>query len=158
MGFQLFGFELVIKFVAAVNCQRLLPRAGVRIERVAEIMMAAIRIWIGPGGRTEQRKPQNISLGVVAVLGIVDQAEAVARVSEIRPAQRRDFILGCFPSIVARCGTLDGAVGNFERRGFARGRERKRGLQQDVRFVPVDVVRNVDPIDPGIQRYVLNKF
>ena len=111
-------------------------------------MVALIGIGVGPRGRAQQRKPQHIAHHVVAVLVLVENAEAVdfsvqAGAREVGPAHGRNLELGILPAIVARGGPLDGSVGNLVRRKVAGDAERKRGFEQYVLFVPVDVVFDV---------------
>src|SRR6185437_16964867 len=103
VGVNLHGVQGLIEVPALAHGVCLLPCSSVRIKRVTEVLMAAICIWVGPYGRAQQRKPQYISFYVIAIFGVVDEAEAVLAVAEISPALCRDFKLGVFDGIVA-CG------------------------------------------------------
>ena len=108
-----------------------------RIERIGEFVAPFIGVWIGPFRRTQQRKPQNVALGIVAILAIVKQAHSVRSVGEIRPLQRWHFEFPLFCRRVACRWPLDGAVGDFKS-GFVIVRARRHGhFQQDVFFAPV---------------------
>ena len=87
------GHQRIVHFVALADGQRFAPRARVRIERVGEFVMSLVGVGIGPLGPAQQREAQDVVLGVVAVLGVVEQAEAVGCVREVGPAQRRNFEL-----------------------------------------------------------------
>ena len=87
--------------------------------------MAAIGVGIGRGGRAQQSQAQQVAHRVVAVLRIVDEAEAVLRVAEVGPAQRRHFEARLFPAVVARGRPLDGSVGNLVGRESALMRPRE---------------------------------
>ena len=62
------GGEWVVEFVAVADGEGLLPGAGVRVEGVVEVMVAAVGIGIGPGGRAEEREAEDVADGVVAEL------------------------------------------------------------------------------------------
>ena len=74
---------------------------------------AAVGDFIGPGGRAEEGETEGVALGVVAIFGIVQEGEALLCIAEVSPAHGGNFELGFLPGVVARCGTFDGAVGNF---------------------------------------------
>ena len=79
-------------------------------------------------------------------------------IAEIGPAESGDFELRLLPAVVARSGTIDGAVGNFVGSHRTRCGERKCGLQQFVRLVPVDVVNDIDLIGAGVKNNLLHEF
>ena len=106
--------QLVVVVVSVADGHGLLPVLDVRIERIAEMLAAAVGVGVGPDGRAQQGEPQLIAHAVVAELGFVDKAEAVLRVADIGPALGAYFKLRLLPG-VARGGALDGAVGNFVR-------------------------------------------
>src|ERR1700722_10617516 len=91
------SLQFGVEFISPPHGERLLPVAAVRVERISEVLMPAVGVRVGPGGRTQQRKPQHIALSVISVFGIVDQAETVRPVAQIRPAQGRYFEFGGFP-------------------------------------------------------------
>src|ERR1700686_4443986 len=62
-----------------------------RIERIRELVVAAVGFRIGPGWRPQKRKPKHIALGVVSILRFIEQAETVVAVAEVGPAERREF-------------------------------------------------------------------
>ena len=69
-------------------------------------------------------------------------------VAEIGPLLRGNFKLGFFPTVIAGGGAFDGAVGDFVGREGTAGGQREGGFEQDVGFVPVDVVVDVDLVEP----------
>ena len=71
------GRERIIVLPAAANGLRLFPCAEVRIERIAEVVMAAIGLGVGPDGRAEERQAQGAFSCVIAVLRLVEHAQAV---------------------------------------------------------------------------------
>ena len=107
------GFEWVVEFVAAADGLGLLPGAGVRVEGVAELLAAFVGDFVGPGGGAEEGEAEGVACGVVAVLGVVEDGEALLGVAEVGPAHGGDFELGFLPGVVAGGGALDGAVGDF---------------------------------------------
>ncbi len=86
---HLHGLQSVVEIVTVADGHRLLPVAGVRIEAIEEVMVAAVCIRIRPDGRAEQRQPQQIPDAVVSKFRLVDQAEAVLRVARDRPSAAR---------------------------------------------------------------------
>ena len=143
--------QRIVVLPSVAHRQRVLPRARMRIERVVEMMMALVGIGIGPRGRAQQRKPQHVARGIVAVLVLVQHAQPVDLAirpvaGKIGPAHRRNLKLRLLPLVVARRRPLDGAVRNLIGGKVARHRQRKRRLQQDVLLVPVDVVVDVDDV------------
>ena len=62
------GGERVVVFPAVADGERVFPRAGVRIERVVEVVMAHVGIGIGPFGRAQQREPEQVADRIVAEL------------------------------------------------------------------------------------------
>src|ERR1700751_3672601 len=147
----------VVEFVAAANAERGFPVAGMWVKGVAEVVGAAVGFGMGPGGRAPERESKNAFLCVVTVLGFVDKSEAMSSVAEVGPTQSWDFELGFLPAVVASGGTVDCAVRNLVGGVGAGGDEWNRGLQQDVGFVPVDVVGDVDTIEVGVEADVLNE-
>jgi hypothetical protein len=69
-----------------------------------------------------------------------------AGAGEIGPAHGRNLKLSLLPTVVARGGAVDGAVGDFVGGKAAGCRKRKGRFQQDVLLMPVDVVFDVDLI------------
>jgi hypothetical protein len=113
VGEDLFSFERVVELVAAVDGESLLPCACVRIEGVDEVLVAAVGIGIGPGGRAEEGDAEGVAFGVVTVLGVVEDGEALMLVAEVGPAHGGDFELGFLPGVIAGSGALDRAEGDF---------------------------------------------
>ena len=87
------------------------PPCGYRAYR--EVMVSAVGVRIGPGGRTQQREAQHIVLIVVADIRFVHQAEAMLAIAQIGPAMRRNFKLRLLPAIVARGGRSNAAIRNL---------------------------------------------
>ncbi len=54
VGADLCGAELVVVLVAAACGEGLFPRAGVWIESVAEVLVAAVGFGVGPGGGAQE--------------------------------------------------------------------------------------------------------
>ena len=130
---------------------RFFPGAGVGVEGVVEVVMAHVGVGVGPFGRAEQGEAQDVAGGVVAEFGVVDEAQAVdfaisACAREVGPLLGRDFELGLFPAIGAGGGAFDGAVGDFISCVIAGDGQREGGFEEDVGFVPVDFVVDVDQI------------
>ena len=69
VGEDLFGFEWVVELVAAADGLGLLPGAGVRVEGVAEVLVALVGDFVRPGGGAEEGEAEGVALGVVAVFG-----------------------------------------------------------------------------------------
>ena len=152
------GDERRVEFVAPANGFRLLPGAGVRVKRVGEVLMALVGVGVRPGGRTQERDAERVADGVVAVLRVVEDGEAGGGVAEVGPAECGDFELGFLERVVAGSGALDGAVRDFVG-GFGTGvGEREGGFEEDVLFVPVDVVGDADGVGPGVKRDVLDEM
>ncbi len=55
-------------------------------------------------------------------------------------------------------GPLDGSVGNFKSSFRAAGRKRESGFQQDVGFMPVHIVDDIDAVHAGVEDDVLHEF
>src|SRR5271170_1860484 len=120
--------------------------------------MAAIRYRVGPGWRAQQRETQDVAGVVVTVFGVVQQTEAVLAVVQIGPAQRRNFELRLIPAVVAGGWAFDAAVWDFVG-GLIAGRcQRKGRFQQDVVFMPINVVDDVDLIRAGGKLYLLHEL
>ncbi len=122
-----------------------------RVEGVLEVLMAHVGVCVRPLGRAQKGEAKEVADGVVAVLGVVDDGEAVLAVAEIGPAHGGYFELRFLPGVVAGGGAVDGAVGDFVGGEGAAGCEREGGLEEDVRFVPVDFVVDVD-LSPSAAR------
>jgi len=103
---------------------------------------AHVGVGVGPLGRAQQRKPQLVARGVVAELRLVDEAEAVLAVAQVGPAHGGNFKLRLLPTVVAVVGRSMFRK-EFRRWQRAGGGERKGGLEEDVRLVPVDLVVDV---------------
>ena len=84
--------------------------------------------------------------------------EAVLAVAKIGPAHGGYFELRLLPGVVAGGGAVDGAVGNFVGGEGAAGCEREGGLEEDVRFVPVEFVVDVDLIAIGCKAEGLHEL
>src|SRR3954465_2842198 len=113
MRFNLKRSQGIIELVTSTNRQSPLPISGVRVKRICELVMAAIRLRIRPRGRAQQSKPQHIPLGVISVFRFINQTEAMSSVTEVGPTKGRNLELGCLPTIVASCGTLNRSVRNL---------------------------------------------
>src|SRR6185437_7328625 len=113
---NLLGAEPVIEVEAMPNRESLPPSTPMRIERVAEVLMPAIRVGIWPGGRPQQRKTQHVAACIVAEFRVVDQAEAVLTISQVGPPLRRNLKARFLPAIVPCGRALNGAERNFKRR------------------------------------------
>ena len=138
-----YGGERVVVLKAVADGHGLLPCSGVRIKCVVEVMMAHVCIGVRPFGRAEEGEAQHIAGRVVAELALVDDAQAVASISQISPLLGWDFELRLLPAIGALSGPLDGAVGDFVGGVVALDCEREGGFEEDVGFVPVDFVVDV---------------
>ena len=79
-------------------------------------------------------------------------------VAEIGPLLRGNFKLGFFPTVIAGGGAFDGAVGDFVGREGTAGGQREGGFEQDVGFVPVDVVVDVDMSEPRAETMVCDEL
>ena len=97
-------------------------------------------------GGAEEGDAEGVADGVVAVLGVVEDGEALLGVAEVGPALGGDFELGFLPGVVAGGGALDGAVGDLVGGFGAGGGEWEGGFEEDVGFVPVDVVVDADGV------------
>src|SRR5215472_3434878 len=89
----LHGDQLVIEVVALADCERIVPVSSMRIKRISEFVVAFIGMRVGPFGRTQERDAQDVTLGVVTILAVVEQAESVLVVGDIRPPNSRNFKL-----------------------------------------------------------------
>ena len=65
-------------------------------------------------------------------------------VAQVGPALRGHFKLRLLPTVVAGGGALDGAIGDFVGGEGARGGKREGSFEQDVRFMPVELVVDID--------------
>ena len=111
---DLYGRDGVVELVAAMHGLGLLPGAGVRVEGVAEVLLAAVGVGVGRGGRAQQGEAEDAAFVVVAVLGVVEDGEASCLASpRSAQLQRGDFELGLLPGVVAKRGALDGAEGDL---------------------------------------------
>src|ERR1035438_4520898 len=99
--------QRVVEFIATTHGESLLPVAGVWIQGITELVMAAVGFGIGPSRRPEERESKYIVLGVVSILRFVDQAETAITVAEVGPAECGDLEFRRVPTLVARGGTLD---------------------------------------------------
>ena len=113
--------ERVVVLVAVAHGKRVLPRPRVGIERVVEVVVAHISLGVGPFGRAQQRQPQHVAHRVVAVLALVQNAQAVLLAvgpdtAEVGPAHRCNLKLRLLPTVVARGRPVNGSVGNLVRR------------------------------------------
>ena len=143
------GGERVVVLPAVAHGERVFPRAGVRIERVVEVVVAHVGFSVGPLGRAQQRDADGVAGGVVPILGVVKDAEAMhavaaRRAGKIGPAHGGDFELGLFPRVIACGWPVDGAVGNLVGGKRPVSCDGEGCLEQDVGLVPVDVVLDVD--------------
>jgi len=73
VGADLCRAEFVVVLVAAACCEGLLPCAGVRVEGVAEVLVAAVGFGVGPGGGAQEGEAKDVACGVVAVFGFVEE-------------------------------------------------------------------------------------
>src|SRR5579872_1219381 len=103
-------------------------------------MVTAVSVRIRRSGRAQQRKAQYIALCVIAILRFVDQAETVLTIAEISPTDSRHLEFRCFPTVVPCSGAVDRTVGNFIGSFGAGSSERKGCLQQNMRFMPVNII------------------
>src|SRR5690348_7968621 len=144
---MLFGLarkKRIVQVVSLVYRVRILPGSAVRIERVNKFVMALIGMRIGPGGRTKQRKAQDVALGVVAVLAVIQQAEAVLAVGQVGPSDRRDFKFSLLRGRAPRRRPLNAPIRDLKSGFFVVGAEREANLQQNVLLVPFDLGLYVD--------------
>ena len=149
--------QAVVQFQPSAHCLCVTPRPDMRIHRVREFVLALIGVGIGPLRRTQQGKPQDISFRVVPILAVIQEAEAVPGVRNVRPAERGHLELRLLCRRVASRGPLDGAVGDFIRRFGVVRAERKRNLQQDVLLMPAHMHFYINARNAGIHRDVLRK-
>ena len=113
VGEDLLGEERGVELVAAADGEGVFPGAGVGVELVGEVLGAAVGVGVRPDGRAEEGEAEDVAGGVVAVLAVVEEGEALLRVAEVGPAEGGDFELGFLPGVVAGGGALDGAVGDL---------------------------------------------
>ena len=116
-------------------------------------MGAGVGIWIESGGGAQQRKPQDVTHGVVAIARLVSHAKSIwfavlPRSGDIGPAQCRNLIA---PAVVACGRPLDGSIGNLVGGMVTRSGRRKRGLQHHVLLMPIDLVVDIDQIRVRVQ-------
>jgi hypothetical protein len=69
--------QTVIQFVPASNRLCLTPCIAVRIERISELVVTFIGVRVRPFRGAQQRQAQNVVFGVVPILAIVEQTEAM---------------------------------------------------------------------------------
>src|SRR5258708_20691098 len=113
MCFQLKRPQRVVEFITAMHAEGFLPVTGMRVERIAKLVVSTISVGIGPSRRSQERQPQYISFCVISVLRLVDQGEAVIRIAKVRPTQGRNFEFCFLPTIVSCGWTLYRPVGAF---------------------------------------------
>src|ERR1035441_8615078 len=100
MRFHLYSFQLVVEFISVPYRQSLFPVPGMRIERVAEVMMSLVRFWVRRYRRSQKRETEHIAHAIVTVFRLVDEAKPVAIITEIGPAERRNFKACLFPTVI----------------------------------------------------------
>ena len=149
--------ELVVELPSSGHRVSRLPCASVRIDGVVEDLRALIGDRIRPCGATKQRQTKDVADGVVAILGAVEQAQAVGAVAFVSPAQGGDFEACLLEAVVASGRALDRAVGNFIGCRFVCGGERKGRLEEDVLFVPVEVIVDDEFVGVGVENQVLRR-
>ena len=88
VGEDLLRGERCVALVAAMDGLGSLPRAGVRVDLIGEVLRAAVGVGVGPGGRAQQGEAEGVAEGVVAVLAVVEDGDARGAVAEIGPAER----------------------------------------------------------------------
>ncbi len=147
--------QRIVQVVALANRHRLAPCSRVRIQRVGELVMPLVGVRVRPGGAAQQREAQNVVLGVVSVLAVVQQREAMRCVGDIAPAQRGHFELRFLRRRIAGRRTLDRSVRNLEGRLVSVNTQRESDFQQDVMLVPVGLHVHVDARHARIHRDVL---
>src|SRR6185437_2759760 len=91
VGRCLHSDQRVVELETLAHGERALPCSGVRIERIAEVIRSAVGVGVRVYRGTQQREPQKISYGVVAELAVIEQAETLLAVAEIRPLLCGDF-------------------------------------------------------------------
>ena len=123
--------EFVVELPSACHRIGRLPGACVRVDGIVEDLCALIGNGVGPCGATKQRQTKNVADGIIAVLGVVEQAQAVAAIALVSPAQCGDFEAGLFETVVASGWTLDGSVGNLVGGVFVCRREREGSFEED---------------------------
>ena len=86
---------------------------------------AFVGVGIGPFRGAQQRQAEDIPLGIVSIFAVVKQAEAMSRIGNVCPAQRRHFKFGLLGRRFAGGGTLDRTVRDFECSLLVVGAERE---------------------------------
>ena len=138
------GLKRIVVLPAVADGVGLLPGAGVRIECVAEVLMAHVGDRVRPLGGAEEAEAQDVADCVVTEFGIVDKREAVLVVAEVGPELGGNFELRFFPAVGAFGGALDFAVSDVVGGVVALCAKRERGLEENVGFVPVDLIVDID--------------
>src|SRR6202451_4559557 len=121
-------------------------------------MRSSIRIRVRSDGRSQKSQPEQIAIRVVAVFRGVDEAETMLAIAQVGPAHSGHFKARFFEAVVARSRPLNRSIGNLVGSIGAGGSEGKSGLQQDMGFVPVNVVGDQHLVAAGQKRELLNKL
>ena len=79
-------------------------------------------------------------------------------VAKVGPAHRRYFELRLLPRIVARRCPIDRSVRNFIRRKRTGRSQRECSLEQNVRFVPVELILDIHLVAFSSQAVYLHKL
>ncbi len=106
--------------------------------------MPAIRVRVGVLRAAQQRQPQHMAQRVVAVLAVVEQADAIARLRQVGPAVAADLELLLVPRCVAVRGPLHRAELDLIGRAGRAHVDRERGLEHDLALLPVGLGDEVD--------------
>ena len=78
--------------------------------------MTLVSMGIGPLRRAQQRQPQDVSLCVVTIFAVIEQAESVLRIRDVSPPLCRNLKLRLFRRCIPSGRTLDRTKGNLKGR------------------------------------------
>src|SRR5215212_8081942 len=107
-------------------------------------------------GAPEEANAEHVIVRAVAVLAVVEQRDAVARLGEIREAVGRDLEARLIPGGVAMGGPLCGAVHRLEGPFVGAHVQGKESPQKDLALVPLDVRLDVHAPGTGQEPVGLN--
>ena len=118
------------------------------VQGIGEHVLSLIRLRVGVGGALQQGKGQGAALGAVAVLAVVEQGDAVAVLSDVRPLLGADLEFRGVPAGVGVGGTADMAELDFIGGLVGVEIQGEHSLEQLVALMPVHPGFKVDPGRP----------
>ena len=107
------------------------------VDRVREDVLLHVRLRVGVLGAAEKRQADHVLSGLVAVLAVVEQADAVIGLGHVHPPVRGHLEAGGVVAVVGVAGAVDVAEGDVVRRVSRDHGGVEADLEHLVRFLPV---------------------